>query len=289
MRAATPVGRVFLAYSTTDADLGQSIAEHLERIGCEVTSPFTQSAAGTLASLLPTLADVDAVIALLEAPTANVYYELGAAAALAKPLLLVGGAAVPFDVAQYPHLPSRTSVGWWRPGVDQFIGRLPRRAEATQGRSDDPAEGVEAFAELLRDPARLGVMGDQELLRLVAALLRHRGLDVQVLPKFSLAHTLVQPDLTATLPDGSRLVIECKSLPVGARASMDAVRQVQSYVDSLGGNARGVVATTASFTGATIHYAQASDKSVELWDGTSLVAMLREALGGVEPEPRRTD
>ncbi len=274
---------VFISCSASSADMAGELRDLLVAEGHRAVGTHVPYGETWAASLQAAIAEADAAIVILDNATASVYYEAGVAAAMGRQILLLGGGPreTPAELSVFPHVLTGTTPGWWRSPVNSFLAAI----------SDDPNHlriedgedrSLEDFRGVLRAPLLLNTMRESDLLRLLGLLLSCEGFEVGRPPSALPPYTAARVDLFATDPGGQTWVVECKARSLGALVSVDAVQQVEHYLQQVEGCPHGLLVTTGQFSHAARHYAEDSDASIDLWDRNVLLGKLADALGATQ-------
>jgi hypothetical protein len=123
--------KIFLSHSARNPV--SAVRQILASLGAEVFDTFDPSSAESLAFMLPdTISQIDAVVAVVDEPSPNVFYELGIATAVGKPVLVLQAPEMllPPFLAQVPHVTSDfRDTKALRFTVEQFVKQLGNSAE----------------------------------------------------------------------------------------------------------------------------------------------------------------
>jgi len=154
--------RVFLSHSARDSV--SAVRQILAALGAEVVDPFDPNAADSLEAALPdAIRQIDALVAVVDKHSPNVFYELGLAAAMGKPVLVLQApeTVLPPFLVQVHHVTSdfRDSKAL-RFAIEQFLKQIgnsvespskPRRLADAAPRSAQLKELARALGELRLD------------------------------------------------------------------------------------------------------------------------------------------
>ena len=274
-------GYVYLIWAERSWSLATEIAESVSELGHGVISQFLvpPSSRGVEENMYASIREADAVVALLDGATPNVFVEVGVALGLGKPVLVVGGTEeLPWDLATLPYLPTGTSERWWESGLSGFLSQALGDADRDDQYGTAAGEGLSRFSSLAREPKLLDVMRHSDIADLVSELLREEGYET-VQKEVRLGDsTILRPDVTASHADGRMVIAECKASPMGAPTSVDAIQQLEGYLRAAAPGVVGVVVTTGRFADAAYRYAESSPSQIELWDRYILLEKLSEAI-----------
>jgi hypothetical protein len=188
------------------------------------------------ASLIEGMQKVDAVIAVLgnRPENANVFYQMGLADGMGKPVLVVSaGALDPFsDMGLYPYLRARTDdEEALRFGLSHFL-RAPHHGTTPErdytGETKPLGEKVDGFLARLRSghPIR-----EDELVAIIATAIRESGVEAQASVSASFAGDEIPADIAVWSDDLESLV--GNPLPIEVRSSLLTAHDAESAAKNL--------------------------------------------------------
>jgi DNA-binding MarR family transcriptional regulator len=271
--------KVFLAYSATDAEAVEQIAEHLRSNGMQIVSP-EDTQTNPLQETAAAILSADLCLAIIGARPERVLFEVGVAAGAGVPTLVVAlpGAQVPDALSSYLYVAFRGHAAWDLHNLALRLIEMDKsdRPERSISRADEAA-----VLAVERNPALVEGLTEREFSRLVGMLLQRRGFEVQEVGKSPV-------DMLLREPAGGLTVVEVKRRGRSGLVPIEAVRTTLDYQRAVGAR-HALIVSDGSFTSSARAFAE--ETGVRLIDFNELVLAPtgREILAGLEGrKPRRS-
>jgi len=236
--------RIYVAHEVSERGLAVGFMQIARDLGHEIVDPLELPVTGEVP-----LGGIDLYVAIVSPRSNSVYFELGIVAAMRKEILLLARNAdsVVDQAAAFPYL---------------VIGEDVFHVE------DEVKNALERALAIRNSRAHAHTSIDKRLDALATAEIRN-----EVLLWFSGHGASVEKDVTSSggiahLPNGESVVIELKTWPPQGVVSVESVRQLRSYMSTVGAT-RGLLLTTGSATRAAMELA--SSEGVMLYTVNELL------------------
>ncbi len=238
--------KVFVSHSFRDYDLAMAIVRELIKHNHDVvTGMETVSGRDIFTYITTQIHSADAVVAILSESNPNVYYELGLATGAGKHVLIVAqpDERLAFDLAGIPYIQIS--------GNYMFDARLVARrlSQFHVTKKHQPPKyksANEALQAAYADPSYLESMKSADFENLIASLFLESGYTIS---RHHGIEELGYDFLCASPMHKGVIMVQIKKMSRQSRVSVEAVRQLLSYMSSAEVET-GMIISTSEYTAA---------------------------------------
>jgi HJR/Mrr/RecB family endonuclease len=239
--------KIFISFAAADWDRVGPLMASVREAGFDVASMDYVLASSAESAVASEILSSQVIVAIISSANPNVFYELGLAVGAGLPAVIaaIGDVSLPSDLASMPLLRLTGDVARDASSLLLHLDSLNLAHDEQKLPSGTPEEILAAVAS---DAQLLEKLSPAEFERMVGELLESRGWSVER----SGTRKGADIDLILSDPDTEKVtVVEVKKINSQGRVSVDAVRQLLSYMAIMGAHS-GILVSTAGFTSSAL-------------------------------------